>query len=486
MSTPLSIVIFGASGDLTSLKLIPALYRLFCRGRLPPEARVVGMARSPLGDAGFRDKLAPAVREHASAEWDAERWAAFSARMFYVAGDAAQADGMARLREWLGQNEGSGGGRRLYYLSVAPTLYADIVTRLGEAGMARDEGANWRRVVIEKPFGRDLASAQELNRIVQSHFKEDQVFRIDHYLGKETVQNILVFRFANTLFEPVWNSNYVDHVQITVAESVKVGDRGPYYDKSGVLRDMFQNHLLQLLALVAMDAPARYAAGPLRREKQKVFDAVAVPTAEEAAEEVVTGQYVGYRSEKGVDPHSKTPTFAAARLSIDNWRWKGVPFYLRSGKALAGRYSEVLIQFRCPPHLMFPLPPGETLQCNRLALCIQPDEGIHLRFQTKVPRSHMELKPADMEFHYRSSYPGVTIPEAYERLLQDAMNGDAALFMHSEEIERAWEIIDPLVAATERPDAPEPEQYEPGSAGPKCADELLARDGRSWLTLCQH
>jgi glucose-6-phosphate 1-dehydrogenase len=325
-----------------------------------------------------------------------------------------------------------------------------------------------------------------LNRIVQAHFQEDQVFRIDHYLGKETVQNILVFRFANTLFEPVWNANYVDHVQITVAESVLVGSRAAYYDQSGVLRDMFQNHLLQLLALVAMEAPARYAAGPLRREKQKVFDAVEPPTLDEACSQVVTGQYEGYLKEKDVPADSKTPTYAAVRMHIDNWRWKGVPFYLRSGKGLAGRYSEVLIQFRCPPHLMFPLPPGATLQCNRLSMCIQPDEGIHLNFQTKVPDSHMAMRPADMEFHYRSSYAGVVIPEAYERLLQDAMNGDAALFMHSEEIERAWQIMDPLIAATERPDAPSPEPYPVGSMGPKCAAEMLGREGRSWMTLCQH
>jgi glucose-6-phosphate 1-dehydrogenase len=433
--------------------------------------------------------MADAVREFAPKAWDAKRWDEFAAKLSYVPGDAAKAGGLDQLSNWLGDAEGSANSGRLYYLAVAPNLYPAIVTQLGESGLARDDGG-WRRVVIEKPFGRDLASARELNATLHRHFREDQVFRIDHYLGKETVQNILVFRFANTLFEPLWNHNYIDHVQITVAEKVTVEDRGAYYDKAGVLRDMFQNHFLQLLTLVAMEAPARFAPEPLRNEKVKVLDAVAPPVPEQpercADRQVVVGQYDGYRAERDVAPNSRTPTFAAIRLFIDNWRWRGVPFYLRSGKALAERLTEVVIQFHCPPHLMFPLPPGTELQCNRLALCIQPDEGIHLCFQSKVPDEGMVLRPADMEFHYGTTYPGVSIPDAYERLLQDALAGDAALFMRSDEIERAWAIMDPLIAATERPDAPPPEPYPAGSWGPECAQKFLAHDGRAWASLCHH
>jgi glucose-6-phosphate 1-dehydrogenase len=485
---PLTIVICGASGDLAARKLVPALFHLYCKGRLPEDGRVVGLARTPLSDAAFHAKVEPFVREATGKEWDAAKWQAFTQRLHYVAGDAAAAGGLEKLQAWLKTaEEPAGGGRRLYYLAVAPQLYPQIATRLGEAGMSRDDGAgHWRRLVVEKPFGRDLASARELNRVLHTCFREDQIYRIDHYLGKETVQNILVFRFANTLFEPLWNYNYIDHVQITVAEKVTVEQRGDYYDKAGVLRDMFQNHLMQLLALVAMEAPARYAADPLRNEKLKVLDAVAVPRGAEAASQLVTGQYAGYRQEKAVSPTSRTPTFAVVRLQIENWRWKGVPFYLRSGKALQSRYSEVVIQFRCPPHLMFPLPEGEILQCNRLSLCIQPDEGIHVSFQTKVPDQHMQMRPSELEFHYRDSYAHVVIPEAYERLLQDAVNGDAALFMHSDEIERAWAIMDPLLAVAERPDAPQPQAYPVTSQGPACADEFLAREGRKWVTLCQH
>jgi glucose-6-phosphate 1-dehydrogenase len=487
MPTPLTIVIFGASGDLTSRKLVPALYALFAKGRLPAEAQVVGSARSPLSDDAFRAKMAPAVRHAAGAAWDPARWDAFAGRLFYVAGDAATPAGLAPLRDWLRRRAADGNGRHLYYLAVMPELYPKIATALDEAGLAREAGPDaWRRLIVEKPFGRDLASARELNRVLHAHWQEDQLFRIDHYLGKDTVQNILVFRFGNTLFEPLWSSNYIDSVQITVAEQEPVGSRGSYFDHSGVLRDMFQNHLLQVLTLVALEAPARYAAAPLRAEKLKVLDAIPVLTPDEAAQQVCTGQYAGYRSEKGVAADSRTPTFAAARLNVQNWRWQHVPFYLRSGKALKKRYSEVLIQFNCPPHLMFPLPPGETLQCNQLSLCIQPDEGVHLNFQTKVPDEHMALRPADLEFHYRDAYPDRPIPEAYERLLEDALQGDAALFMSSAEIERAWAIIDPFLAAVERPDAPAPGTYAVGSQGPACADDFIGREGRSWQSRCHH
>jgi len=484
VAQPLTIVIFGASGDLAARKLVPALYQLAGKGRLPEDTRVVGVARSPLTDQEFRDRLGDAVRQAHPREWHQQRWEAFAGRLGYVAGDAAQPRGLDPLRAWLEQREGPGGGRRLYYLAVAPDLYPAIATSLGEAGMSRDDADNWRRLVVEKPFGRDLASARRLNGLLHLHFREDQLYRIDHYLGKETVQNVLVFRFANAIFEPLWNHTYIDHVQITVAEAGPVGRRGDYYDKAGVLRDMFQSHLLQLLAVVAMEAPAHFAAGPVRNEKLKVLEAIPVPTPDEAAGQVVLGQYQGYHAEPGVPAGSHTPTYAALRIQIDNWRWQGVPFYLRSGKALHRRASEVIIQFRCPPHLMFPMPPGATLQCNRLALCIQPDEGIHLNFQSKVPDEGMAMRPADLEFHFRDIYAEGALPEAYERLLQDALQGDATLFMRSDEIERAWEVMDPFIAAAERPAGPVPQAYPVGSQGPSCADELLQRDGRKWLTMC--
>ncbi len=480
-----TIVIFGASGDLTARKLVPSLYRLHRKQRLPDGVRIVGVARSPFSHDAFRDKLAAAVRVFSQdAREGTEDWQAFAARLFYVAGDAAKPGGLDALRDWLAR-EAPGGGR-LYYLAVAPDLYAPIVTNLGAAGLAGEDGG-FRRVVIEKPFGTDLATARALNRVVLAHFREDQVYRIDHYLGKETVQNILVLRFANILFEPVWNSNFIDHVQLTVAEKVLVEGRGAYYDKAGVLRDMFQNHLLQLLTLVTMEPPARFAADPLRNEKVKVLDAVPVPSAEEAKRNLVCGQYAGYLREEGVPDSSRTPTYAAVRLFVDNWRWRGVPFYLRSGKGLATRSSEVIVQFRCPPHLMFPLRPGARLECNRLALCIQPDEGIHLSFQSKVPdKEGVVLSPADLEFHYHDTYRDVAIPEAYERLLLDALHGDAALFMRSDEIERAWAIADPFVEASADQGVCHAEEYAVGSEGPACADAFLAREGRAWLSLCRH
>jgi len=477
MAAPVSIVIFGATGDLTSRKLVPSLYNLCRKKRLGPEVRIVGVARTAMSDDGFRERLAPAAREFAKGEWSDDTWAHFARRLHYIAADAGAPGGLEAVDAALKKLEG-GEAARLYYLSVGPDVSGKIIARLGETGQA--EGGAWRRVVLEKPFGTDAASARVLNGLVLKHFREEQVFRIDHYLGKETVQNVLAFRFANTLFEPLWCSRFIDHVQITAAEEVKVGSRAGYYDGSGVLRDMFQNHLLQVLACVAKEAPASLDAGPLRDEKVKLLDAVRVPDAA-AARRLVSAQYEGYRREKGVRPDSRTPTFAALTLAVDNERWAGVPFHLRSGKGLKRRLTEVVIQFRCPVQTMFARQSGPA-GCNRVAIRIQPDEGIHVNFQSKVPDAgKFELRPTSLDFNYAEAYPDAPIPEAYERLLQDALAGDASLFMRGDEIERAWEIIDPFVQASE---AAEPEAYPVGSWGPAGAEEMLARDGRTWLSPC--
>lgn len=480
-----TIVIFGASGDLTARKLVPALYNNFRKGRLPQNTRILGMARSKFSDEAFREKMREAVQTHAPREFQAEKWRLFAPALFYQPGDMTRNEAYPALEQRM-QELSANGGNRLYYLSTAPEFYPVAANLLCEHGMSQEtEGSGFRRIIIEKPFGQDLASARELNHIVHHAFKESQVYRIDHYLGKETVQNILVFRFANAIFEPLWNRNYIDHMQITVSETMGVGHRAGYYDKAGVLRDMFQNHLLQLLTLVAMEPPHKYEADALRNKKVEVLSALRPISEKEVAEYTVRAQYEGYMHEPGVEQFSTTPTYAALKLFIDNWRWQGVPFYLRSGKYLPEKTSEVTIHFRQPPQQLFHLNSNQAeISSNRLSICVQPDEGFHLLFAAKVPDKGMQLRPVDMDFHYKESFGEGAIPEAYERLLLDALNGDAALFARSDEIELAWKFIDSIHAGWATKFAPPMATYKPNTWGPKAADTLLARDDRHWVLGC--
>ncbi|MGB4802044.1 MAG: glucose-6-phosphate dehydrogenase [Anaerolineae bacterium] len=481
-SLPITIVIFGASGDLTERKLIPAIFSQYRKGRLPAHVRIVGFARRPWNPDDFRAHLLHGMQAYAAETYDEQAWQSFGANVFYVRGDLSTEADYATLHQALNDLE-SGPANRLYYLATAPEYYIPAVTHLGANQMA-DEDEAWRRIVIEKPFGHDLASAKHLNEVLHAVFQESQVYRIDHYLGKETAQNLLFFRFANTIFEPLWNRNYIDNVQVTVAESVDVGHRAGYYDETGVLRDMFQNHLLQLLTLIAMEPPASFNADSVRNEKVKVLAAVRPITPANVAGRTVRGQYRTYRDAPGVARGSQTATYAALQLYIDNWRWQGVPFYLRSGKVMPAKMSEIIIQFRRPPHVMFNFPPERLLHSNLLSICLQPNEGIHLRFEAKVPDSVQDTRSVDMEFYFRSSFGDGPLPDAYERLLLDALAGDASLFTRSDEIEQAWRLIDPIMAAWVTPQAPPLSFYEAGTWGPPEADMFMARDERVWRSVC--
>ncbi len=488
------MIIFGASGDLTQRKLVPALYNLAYERLLPAGFSVVGYARREMSHDDFRARMRQATdrfsrhRPVQTAVWDAfARW------LYYLPGDFGDPGGYRRLAEFLADLDREHGtcGHCLFYLATPPAFYPEIIRQLGAAGLNRSDGG-WTRIIIEKPFGHDLASARELNRQVLDVFDESQVYRIDHYLGKETVQNILVFRFANGIFEPIWNRRYVDHVQITVAESVGIGNRGPYYEQAGALRDMVQNHILQLLALVAMEPPIAFEADAVRDEKVKLLKAIRLIAPAEVERYTVRGQYgpgaiagepvPGYRQEPRVAPDSTAETYVALELFVDNWRWAGVPFYLRTGKRLPKRVTEIAIQFKRAPHLLFKDTPAGRMEPNVLALRIQPDEGIFIKFGTKVPGPDVQIRTVSMDFHYGLAF-GAEPPEAYERLLLDAMLGDSTLFTRRDGVETAWELITPIIEGWRQFPPPDFPNYRAGEWGPRAAHEFIERDGRAWRRL---
>ena len=499
MTDACTVVIFGASGDLAKRSLFPALFHLHCDGLLNEDSALVGVARAPMSDEAFRKHVYQSVLDgndpSPPGEISEEDWARFAPRLSYVQGDIGDDATYAALGERLEAIESarSRSDGRLFYLSVPPSTYEDCVVRLSRSGVAKRvnqaEDRPWTRVVIEKPFGRDLQSAKALNCTVRKAFAEHQVYRIDHYLGKETVQNLMVFRFANSVFEPVWNRHHVHHVQITAAETVGVEHRAGYYEEAGVVRDMFQNHLLQLLSLTAMEPPIAFQADAVRDEKLKVLRAIRRFSAAEVRDNAVRGQYgpgkvgdtavPGYREEPDVDPASNTPTWAGLRLLVDNWRWQGVPFFLRSGKRMASRVSEIAIQFREPPHLMFPLQSGQVITPNDIVIRVQPQEGISLAFNVKVPGVGVRMTPSRMDFSYAEAF-GPAEHSAYETLLLDCMMGDATLFNRAEAVEAAWEVVDPVVAAWEGEKPKSFPNYAAGTWGPAEGDELIARDGARW------
>jgi len=478
------MIVFGASGDLTRRKLIPALYQLAVNGQLPKCFRIVGFARSKKDHEQFRRQLHEAVSElTADKPLDAATWEKFAACIDYHQGDYAELDSYIALSERLQSlNETCDVGRNhLFYLAVPPDLYTTVIGNLVEAGLFhKPTGTPWSRVIIEKPFGRDLASARALNEFLANSLHESQIYRIDHYLGKETVQNILVFRFGNAIFEPLWNRNHIDHVQITAAESIGVERRGSFYDRTGVLRDFVQNHLLEIMALCAMEQPVSFQADPVRDEKVKVLRSLQPLIGEEVCNNVVTAQYRGYLDSDGVKADSRTPTYAALKVMIDNWRWQGVPFYLRAGKSLAERVTEVSIHFRSVPLCLF----GQEEVCQRLApnvltIRIQPDEGIRLKFCCKTPGENVDVSSVLMDFGYARAF-NRTLPDAYELLLVDAMRGDATLFARRDAVEHAWTFITPIIEEIEGDSSSPVVVYEPGTQGPVEADLMLGRDGHSW------
>jgi glucose-6-phosphate 1-dehydrogenase len=482
MSETTTFVIFGASGDLAHRKLIPALYNLTHKGRLPADFRILGVATRPWSDDDFRAHSLEGLTAEGVVSAENTDWRSFASKMSYLSGNFNDGSTYKAVASRVGE-AGTVSGNLVYYLATPPEFFLEIISGLEKAGLLKENGG-WRRVVIEKPFGTSLETARNLNERIHQVLREDQVFRIDHYLGKETVQNILVARFANTIFEPIWNRNYIDNVQITVAETVGVETRGKYYDKAGVIRDMFQNHLLQLLTLVAMEPTSSYKADALRDEKLKVISAIRPIRAEEVGAHSVVGQYNGYLSEMNVAPGSKTATFAALRLYVDNWRWQGVPFYLRSGKKMEHKISEIIIQFKNVPHRIFPMQGDFSASSNLLSLSLQPDEGIHLSFAAKVPGSTAETRPVTMDFYYRDEFGENSLPEAYERLLLDVTLGDASLFIRADQTELSWQLMDPILQGWESPDAQPPALYESGSWGPASSVQLLAVDGSLWDQAC--
>jgi len=496
------IVIFGASGDLTKRKLIPALYDLYTGGQMPEKFAVLGISRSGFSDDDFRDRLEPFSREFAL-NFDEKSWAEFAGCVYYHAADSTKPEDYEGIKARMADlsEKHDTGNNVLFYLSMAPQLYEPTLINIGSHNMVTEGQAwcsinrddpTWQRIIIEKPFGHDPDSAAKLNRMVGRVFEEESVYRIDHYLGKETVQNLLVFRFANAIFEPIWNRNYIDHIQVTASETVGVEDRGGYYDSSagGAMRDMIQSHLLQVMAVIAMEPPISMSANDIRMEKTKVFNAVHPPKESEVAQCAVRGQYgpgqqggeavVGYRQEKGVNPESQTDTYAALQCFCDTWRWQGVPFYVRSGKSMAQKLTEVVIKFKRTPHCLFG---DKTLAGgrppNEIVINIQPDEGISLRFEGKVPGLGMKIKTVEMDFDYVEQFKGEP-PQAYSTLLLDAMRGDQTLFKHRDEIESAWRIVQPVLdvwSANPQADLP---NYAAGTWGPSASDVMMARDDRQW------